>query len=58
VLMKHNDLLNPNLCCLLLPQVVRGGAAFAVSLVVSSIEPVLRQGGSLCPWQLLSIPDN
>ena len=33
-------------------EVVRGGPAFAVSLVVSSVEPVLRNSAALGAWQV------
>lgn len=33
-------------------EVVRGGPAFAVSLVISSIEPALRNAAALGAWQV------
>ena len=33
-------------------EVVRGGPAFAVSLVLSSVEPVLRNSAALGAWQV------
>lgn len=33
-------------------EVVRGGPAFAVSLVLSSIEPTLRNAAELGAWQV------
>ena len=33
-------------------EVVRGGPAFAVSLVISAIEPTLRQLAELGAWQV------
>lgn len=36
------------------PQVVRGGPAFAVSLLISSIEPSLRNAAALGAWQVIS----
>ena len=33
-------------------EVVRGGPAFAVSLVISSVEPVLRNAAALGSWQV------
>lgn len=38
-------------------QVVRGGPAFAVSLVLSAIEPALRASAELGAWQLISPGD-
>lgn len=35
-------------------EVVRGGPAFAVSLVISSIEPTLRTAAALGAWQIIS----
>ena len=35
-------------------EVVRGGPAFAVSLVLSAIEPALRAAAELGAWQLVS----
>ncbi|GAX78330.1 hypothetical protein CEUSTIGMA_g5772.t1 [Chlamydomonas eustigma] len=35
-------------------EVVRGGPAFAVSLVLSSVEPVLRNSAALGAWQVIS----
>lgn len=35
-------------------EVVRGGPAFAVSLVLSAIEPALRAAAELGSWQLIS----
>ncbi|KAG1681344.1 hypothetical protein FOA52_007392 [Chlamydomonas sp. UWO 241] len=35
-------------------EVVRGGPAFAVSLVISSVEPVLRNAAALGAWQVIS----
>lgn len=39
-------------CELFAEEVVRGGPAFAVSLVLSSIEPVLRSAADLGAWQV------
>lgn len=36
------------------PQVVRGGPAFAVSLVLSAVEPALREAAELSSWQIIS----
>ncbi len=38
-------------------EVVRGGPAFAVSLVLSAIEPALRASEELGAWQLISPGD-
>lgn len=38
-------------------EVVRGGPAFAVSLVLSAIEPALRAAAELGSWQLISPGD-
>ena len=38
-------------------EVVRGGPAFAVSLVLSAIEPALRASAELGAWQLISPGD-
>jgi alpha-glucan,water dikinase len=38
-------------------EVVRGGPAFAVSLVLSAIEPTLRASAELGAWQLISPGD-
>jgi alpha-glucan,water dikinase len=35
-------------------EVVRGGPAFAVSLVISAIEPSLRAAAALGAWQVIS----
>ena len=35
-------------------QVVRSGPAFALSLVLSSVEPVLRSAAELGAWQIIS----
>jgi hypothetical protein len=35
-------------------EVVRGGPAFAVSLVLSSVEPALRAAAELGAWQVIS----
>jgi hypothetical protein len=35
-------------------QVVRGGPAFAVSLVLSTVEPALRATAELGAWQVIS----
>lgn len=35
-------------------EVVRGGPAFALSLVLSAVEPTLRQAAELGAWQLIS----
>ncbi len=35
-------------------EVVRGGPAFAVSLVLSALEPVLRAAAELGAWQIIS----
>ena len=35
-------------------EVVRGGPAFAVSLVLSSLEPALRAAAELGAWQIIS----
>ena len=35
-------------------EVVRGGPAFAVSLVLSAVEPHLRSAAELGAWQLIS----
>jgi hypothetical protein len=35
-------------------QVVRGGPAFAVSLLVTAIEPTLRNAAALGAWQVIS----
>lgn len=35
-------------------EVVRGGPAFAVSLVLSAVEPALRAAAELGAWQLIS----
>ena len=35
-------------------EVVRGGPAFAVSLVLSTVEPALRQCAELGAWQVIS----
>ncbi|GFR47292.1 hypothetical protein Agub_g8979 [Astrephomene gubernaculifera] len=35
-------------------EVIRGGAAFAVSLVISAIEPSLRNAAALGAWQVIS----
>eukprot|EP00798_Chlamydomonas_sp_ICE-L_P008610 gene8611-34050_t len=41
-------------CELFAEEVVRGGPAFAVSLVISSIEPTLRNVAALGDWQVIS----
>lgn len=38
-------------------EVVRGGPAFAVSLVLSTVEPALRRAAELGSWQIIS-PNN
>lgn len=38
-------------------EVIRGGPAFAVSLVLSAIEPALRAAAELGSWQLISPGD-
>lgn len=38
-------------------EVVRGGPAFAVSLVLSAVEPALRASAELGAWQLISPGD-
>lgn len=38
-------------------EVVRGGPAFAVSLLLSAVEPVFRKASDLSPWQVIS-PQN
>ena len=38
-------------------EVVRGGPAFAVSLVLSSVEPSMRSAAELGAWQLISPSD-
>ena len=38
-------------------EVVRGGPAFAVSLVLSAIEPAIRASAELGAWQLISPGD-
>lgn len=35
-------------------EVVRGGPAFALSLVLSAVEPTLRAAAELGAWQLIS----
>jgi len=35
-------------------EVVRGGPAFAVSLILSSLEPALRAAAELGAWQIIS----
>ncbi|EFJ44707.1 hypothetical protein VOLCADRAFT_118653, partial [Volvox carteri f. nagariensis] len=35
-------------------EVIRGGAAFAVSLVITAIEPMLRNAAALGAWQVIS----
>ena len=35
-------------------EVVRGGPAFALSLVLSAVEPALRAAAELGAWQLIS----
>ena len=37
-----------------LAQVVRSGPAFALSLVLSSVEPALRSAAELGAWQIIS----
>jgi hypothetical protein len=39
-------------CDLFAEEVVRGGPAFAVSLLISSIEPHLRNAAALGSWQV------
>lgn len=45
-------------CCryveLFAEEVVRGGPAFAVSLILSSLEPALRAAAELGAWQIIS----
>ena len=38
-------------------EVVRGGPAFAVSLVLATVEPALRRCADLGSWQIISPAD-
>ncbi len=44
----------PEHCASRDPQVVRLGPAFALSLVLSSVEPALRSAAELGAWQIIS----